>query len=253
MVYIANAWDSKADTEIRIFSNCDTVELFLNGVSLGEKGHDTTIWGPHGDVDPSAHPNGNGKEISAGALKNAPITFELDAYEAGELKAVGKINGEKAAEYVRKTPGQASQIVLRPESEAAVPLDGSSAKLVWIDITDSEGTVVTDAYTDVELEAEGPGMVVGAKTVTTKGGQLAVWVKSKRGNGDITLKASADGLNAAEITIPTEAVSGLPKVPEGGDADEYEVAGQEDENVFLNKSVRASSENENGGTGAELA
>lgn len=253
MVYIANAWDSKADTEIRIFSNCDTVELFLNGVSLGEKGHDTTIWGPHGDVDPSAHPNGNGKEISAGALKNAPITFELDAYEAGELKAVGKINGEKAAEYVRKTPGQASRIVLRPESEAAVPLDGSSAKLVWIDITDSEGTVVTDAYTDVELEAEGPGMVVGAKTITTKGGQLAVWVKSKRGNGDITLKASADGLNAAEITIPTEAVSGLPEVPEGGDADEYEVAGQEDENVFLNKSVRASSENANGGTGAELA
>ena len=88
MVYIANTWDAKADKEVRIFSNCDTVELFLNGKSLGEKGHDKTTWGPHGDGDPMHYPqNGAGKEISTDAMKNAPITFDLDKYEASELKA----------------------------------------------------------------------------------------------------------------------------------------------------------------------
>lgn len=248
MVFIANAWDDKADTEVRIFSNCDTVELFLNGKSLGEKGHDTTIWGPHGDVDPMNYPNGKGKEISADSLQNAPITFELDQYEAGELRAVGKINGKEAAEYIRRTPGQASTVALRPESDAAVPLDGSSAKLVWIDITDEAGTVVTDAYMDVDLETEGPGLVVGPKTITTKGGQLAVWVKSKRGSGDIRLRASADGLRTAEIVIPTEPVSGLDEAPEGGDADEYAESGKEAVNIFRGKASRASTENISGST-----
>lgn len=252
MVYIANTWDEKAETEVRIFSNCDTVELFLNGKSLGEKGHDETTWGPHGDGDPMYYPGENaGKEISTDAMKNAPITFELDKYEKGELKAVGKIAGKEVAEYVRKSPEAAAKIQLRPESEAKVPLDGSSAKLVWIDITDTNGTVVPSAYTDVNLEVEGPGLVVGAKTITTKGGQLAVWVRSKRGEGDITLKATADGLESASVTIPTSKVEGLPAPLEGSDADEYEYNKTQEEtqesNIFLNKSSRASTENNQNG------
>ena len=252
MVYIANTWDEKADKKVRIFSNCDTVELFLNGKSLGEKGHDKTIWGPHGDVDPSQHPSVNsGKEISAESIKNAPITFDLAKYEKGELKAVGKIDGKEVAEYVRKSPETASEIKLRPESDAQVALDGSSAKLVWIDITDKNGTVVPSAYTDVKLEVEGPGLVVGSKTITTKGGQLAVWVRSKRGEGDITLKASADGLKTATVTIPTSKVEGLPDAVEGSDADEYEYNKEHEEtqesNIFFNKTSRASTENTGNG------
>ena len=250
MVYIANAWDMHADnTEVRIFSNCDTVELFVNGESIGEQGHDTIIWGPHGDGNPAGYPSGNsGKDISADKLRNAPITFDLSDYEAGrgELRAVAKIDGEEVAEYVRKAPEAATTIKLRPESDAAVPLDGSSAKLVWIDITDKNGTVVTDAYTDVNLEVEGPGVIVGPKTITTRGGQLAVWVRSRRGEGDITLTATGENLNSASVTIPTSEVSGLPEVPEGGDAYDYEEAQEEvTENIFLNKPSRASSENIN--------
>lgn len=252
MVYIANTWDAKADKEVRIFSNCDTVELFLNGKSLGEKGHDETTWGPHGDGDPLHYPqDGAGKEISTDAMKNAPITFDLDKYEAGELKAVGKIDGKEVTEYIRKSPEAAMQIQLRPESNAKVPLDGSSAKLVWIDITDKNGTVVPSAYTDVNLEVEGPGLVVGPKTVTTKGGQLAVWVKSKRGSGDITLTATSENLKATSVVIPTSEVQGLPEVPEGGDADEYENTkddeNAQDGNIFLNKASRASTENTQNG------
>ncbi len=254
MVFIANAWDEKADTEVRIYTNCDTVELFLNGKSLGEKGHDETIWSPHGDGSLVNFPDPDlAKEIPADSLENPPITFRLDAYEPGELKAVAKIDGVERATYIRRTPKAASGIQLRPESEEPLPLDGSSAKLVWIDVTDSQGTVVTSDYSDISLEVEGPGFVVGPKTIAARGGQVGVWVKSKRGAGEITLTATSEGLESASVTIPTKEVEGLPPVPEGGDADEYEAQKNQPENIFLGKSASASTENENGATGAETA
>lgn len=193
MVYIANLWDSAADnSEVRVFSNCDEVALYYNDELVAVQGHDETMWGPHGDTSESGSPgSGAGKEISTENLEYPPVTFDLGAYTAGEgtLRAVGLIDGEEAAEYVRKAPGEAASVQLRPQDDSALKLDGSDARLVWIDIADADGTVVTDAYTDVDLSITGPGLIVGPKTVQTRGGQLAVWVKSKRGEGEITLTA----------------------------------------------------------------
>ena len=253
MVYIANLWDQDTpkDTEVkvRIYSNCDTVELFLNGKSLGEKGHDTMIYGPHGDGNHLNYPaSGAGKEIKADALVNAPITFTVPSYEAGELKAVGKTGGTKQAEYIRRTPGAASRIALRPENEEKLPLDGSSAKLVWIDVTDENGTVVTDDYSDISMTIEEPGLIVGPDTITTKAGQLAVWVRSRRGTGNIVLRAEADNMRPASISLETEEVNGLPETPEGGDQDEFENQNKESDNIFLNKKSSSSTNNTNGET-----
>ena len=193
MVYIANLWDSAADnSEVRVFSNCDEVALYYNDELVAVQGHDETMWGPHGDTSESGSPgSGAGKEISTENLEYPPVTFDLSAYTAGEgtLRAVGLIDGEEAAEYVRKAPGEAASVQLRPQDDSALKLDGSDARLVWIDIADADGTGVTDAYTDVDLSITGPGLIVGPKTVQTRGGQLAVWVKSKRGEGEITLTA----------------------------------------------------------------
>ena len=193
MVYIANLWDSAADnSEVRVFSNCDEVALYYNDELVAVQGHDETMWGLHGDTSESGSPgSGAGKEISTENLEYPPVTFDLSAYTAGEgtLRAVGLIDGEEAAEYVRKAPGEAASVQLRPQDDSALKLDGSDARLVWIDIADADGTVVTDAYTDVDLSITGPGLIVGPKTVQTRGGQLAVWVKSKRGEGEITLTA----------------------------------------------------------------
>ena len=193
MVYIANLWDSAADnSEVRVFSNCDEVALYYNDELVAVQGRDETMWGPHGDTSESGSPgSGAGKEISTENLEYPPVTFDLSAYTAGEgtLRAVGLIDGEEAAEYVRKAPGEAASVQLRPQDDSALKLDGSDARLVWIDIADADGTVVTDAYTDVDLSITGPGLIVGPKTVQTRGGQLAVWVKSKRGEGEITLTA----------------------------------------------------------------
>lgn len=257
MVYIANLWDQDADNkEVRIFSNCDEVALYLDGKLIGTQGHDKTMWGPHGDGSEVDYPQeGAGKYISTEDLKYPPITFDLSAYTAGkgELKAVGIIDGQEKAEYIRRASQAAAAVKLRPETEKALQLDGSDARLVWIDIVDENGTVVTESYDKVDLSVEGPGLIVGPKTIKTKAGQLAVWVRSKRGEGDITLTAQAEGLEPASVQIKTETVTGLPQVPEGGDSDEYERQENEAANIFLGKTATASSENLQGATGEETA
>ncbi|OUP49009.1 discoidin domain-containing protein [Lachnoclostridium sp. An181] len=247
MVYIANLWDQDADnSEVRVFSNCDTVALYLDGKLIEERGHDETMWGPHGDTSEVNSPSADaGKEISTENLEYAPITFDLSDYEAGkgELKAVGKIDGVEQAEYIRRAPQAAQSVQLVERNDGKIKLDGSDAKLLWVNIVDENGTVVTDSYDEVSFSVEGPGLVVGPKTIKVRGGQLGVWVKSKRGEGNITLTASADGLAPASIVLETEAVEGLPEVPEGGDADEYEFQETADANIFLGKATSASTEN----------
>lgn len=159
------------------------------------------------------------------------------------------LNGEAVETYIRQAPGTASQITLTAENDEALKLDGSTAKLVWVDVRDENGTVVNTANHTINFTTEGPGFVIGEKAVQVRGGQWAVWVRSTRGEGDITLKATCDGLTAATITIPTQTVEGLPEVPEGGDADETGFVHPEPPaapvSIFLNKTASASSININ--------
>ena len=137
-----------------MFSNCDEVALYYNDELVAVQGHDETMWGPHGDTSESGSPgSGAGKEISTENLEHPPVTFDLSAYTAGEgtLRAVGLIDGEEAVEYVRKAPGEAASVQLRPQDDSALKLDGSDARLVWIDIADADGNLTLD--TDAALKA----------------------------------------------------------------------------------------------------
>ena len=250
MVYIANTWASDSPNQVRVFSNCDKVELYLNDTLISSQEPDKTMWDPrgsYGDGDYKKQPsNTSGAEVSTEGLEHPPFTFDLsnDTPGEGTLKAVGYIGDEKRVEYIRSAPEAPSQITLQPENDEALKLDGSTAKLVWVDVRDVNGTVVNTANNEITFAAEGPGIVIGEKKVAVRGGQWAVWVRSKRGNGDITLTAAAEGLKSASLTIKTQAVEGLPAVPEGGDADETEFEFEEvQENIFLNKAATASSVN----------
>ena len=269
MVFVANSWASDSPDQVRVFSNCDEVELFVNGESIGRQTPDTQMWGPHGDGSPNNYPaEGAGKYISTENLKHPPFTFDLSAYTPGEgtITAVGYIDGQQVAEYVRRAPEEAAQLTLEAENDEPLKLDGSTAKLVWVDVRDANGTVVNTADNAITFSVDGPGIVVGdkteadegqaTKTITALGGQMGVWVRSKRGSGDITLTATSNGLTTATLTIPTETVEGLPEVPEGGDADEADYVAPEQpatDNLFLNKPASASSENTSSQLGVEAA
>ncbi len=249
MIYIANTWASDSPDQVRIYSNCERVNLYLDGELIESRTPDKTMYDPRGNFSDSqygAQPNASsGAVVSTEHLEHPPFTFDLSDYTPGEgtLRAVGLIAGEECAEYVRSAPETEAAISLTAENEEPLKLDGSTAKLVWVDVVDENGTVVNTSDTEVSFETEGPGFVIGEKTVAVRGGQWAVWVRSKRGGGEIVLRAKADGLTAAELVIPTETVEDLPKVPYGGDADETDFIQIADKNnLALNKPASAQSQ-----------
>ncbi len=65
-----------------MMSNCDEVELFVNGRSAGRLAPNSLMNLPH------------------------PMTVFENALELGEMTVVGYINGEKAAEHTVRTPGK---------------------------------------------------------------------------------------------------------------------------------------------------
>lgn len=249
MVYIANTLSKTSPEDVTVFTNCDEVELYVDGVSIGKQTPDKQYYGPN-----------SGKMISTESLKHPPITFVGANSSASELKAVGYIGGEAVAEYTVKAPKKASALKLVAETDKALCANGSDLRLIWVYVVDENGTVTVDEDAYITLEAEN-GHVLGYEALNTRGGAIGVWVRAvpSTSDGKITLTAKADGLAEGTVVIPTagyEHADGYVDV-----ANEYsgEVEGKIEkpvelgENIALGKPVSASSENYNGNIGTESA
>ena len=127
-------WDLKEEGEdvcVRVVTNCETVELVLNGKSLGEK------------------------EM----VKYAHVDFDVK-YEAGEIKAIGKNGGVAVCECVRRTSGHAYKVVLEPDRQT-ITADGCDAVVVYAKIYDEKGDVVSFADNEVRFRVEGAANIIG--------------------------------------------------------------------------------------------
>lgn len=93
VLYIANYWTNTSAKDVMVLSNCDEVELFVNGNSIGKLAPNTFENIPH-----------------------PAFVFKNVKFEEGELKAVGYVDGVSVAEYVRNTPKEASKLVLSADS-----------------------------------------------------------------------------------------------------------------------------------------
>lgn len=273
MIYIANTWASDSPKDVRVYTNCDTVELYYNGDLIEKKTDaDNEMWDPRAKLqdgtggDKPEKLEGQGEMVSTEHIEYPPFTFNLtDKATPGEgtLTVKGYINGEEepAAEFTRSAPGAASKLELEAENQEPLKLDGSTAKLVWVRVQDANGTTVNTANDTVKFSTEGPGYVVGSKEVGVRGGEWAVWVRGQRETAQtretgqpIVLKAESGSLEGAQIEIATETVPGLPDKPAEGDRDDD---GFEQPalpvNIMEGKAATASSVNTAGGGKKEEA
>jgi len=172
--------------EVKVYSSCDEVELFLNNQSLGKR------------------PTNRSTKFMA--------VYKV-AYAAGELKAVGYDNGKKIKTAILKTAGEATQIQLSADRKT-IQSDNEDLSYVTVELVDKNGTRNPNADNLVHFEIEGPGMIAGvgnANPVSVESYQLPqrkawhgrcmVIIKSKKSAGDIVLKATSPGLSDAEIVI----------------------------------------------------
>ncbi len=166
MVFIANYWTAGSSPHVRVFSNGDEVELFLNGKSIGRQKSGPSKVYPH-----LAHP---------------PVEFDAGRFEAGELKALAYAGGKVIATHIVRTPGAPVKLAVTRDDAGVAPVNGD---LVFLRarLTDAEGNVVPENGRKVKFSVKDGYEIVGADTATTEAGIASVLVRVGRNSG----KASA--------------------------------------------------------------
>ncbi len=165
---------------IQVYGGGDSVELFLNGKSLG--------------VQPC------GKETNFETQYNT-------VYEPGELVAVAYEKGEEVGRTSLKTSGKASKVALSAEMYETLVF-------VNVDILDEDGLLVADSKAPLSIQVVGPAELlafggVGAlhkkgyefpETTAGEGHALAILKMEKQGE-KITVTVSGEGLEEASVEI----------------------------------------------------
>lgn len=206
-------WKGKEGQMIPVtcFTNCETVELFLNGRSLGVKGYEFPRMGMEGRW-------GNLPDRAKVLRTTADLHLSWDVpYEPGALKAVGTKDGKDFATAEVFTTGQPAAIGLSCDRES-LGTDWRDVAHVTVQILDDKGRVVPTADNEVTFEIEGAGCIVGtdngnpashddykSKLRKAFNGLCLALVKSNGKAGRIHLRAVAPGLQFAEVTIVSRA------------------------------------------------
>jgi beta-galactosidase len=182
MVYIANYWNDSLYRDVKVYSNCEEVELFLNGKSVARQIPDT------GRVSSN--------------LKHPPFTFKLSSYTPGELKAVGYIKGVKAAETKVETPGSPVKLIL------TVDLSGKELKagrndmvFVYASVCDKKGNIVPNDSRKITFKVESDASLIGANSIEAEAGIATVLLKAGNKAGNIKISAKADGVEEGVLKI----------------------------------------------------
>lgn len=187
-------WSNGANIEVWAYSNCDSVELFLNGTSLGSK-----------NVGTAGH-----------------LTWNVP-YSAGTLRAKATKGNTVVYDEV-VTAGSASEVSLKPD-RTSITADGKDLVYIETDIVDSKGTIVPTADNEVKFSISGPGVIVGVdngnsislesyKGDTRKAynGKCLVIVQPTKYNGNIVVTATSSGLKSNSVTIKSSGGAEAPVI-----------------------------------------
>ncbi|HNW50890.1 MAG TPA: glycoside hydrolase family 2 TIM barrel-domain containing protein [Prolixibacteraceae bacterium] len=151
MVFIASYWNEQSPLNVRVFSNCDEVELLLNGKSQGLQKPDQNTISNH--------------------LNHPPFTFNLKAFEKGELIAKGFIGGKEVASRTIHTPETPSKFELKIDESGCAPKAGvNDVVFVVARLVDSNGTVVPLNGVKVNFQIEGDAKILNPEEITTEAG-----------------------------------------------------------------------------------
>jgi beta-galactosidase len=204
-IHIVGHWNYAPGTrkDVTVISGADSVELLLNGRSLGRG------------------------ERSAGFLH----TFPGVAYEAGELKALGYDGGKPAATAVLQTAGAPAALRLKAiTGPHGLRADGADMALFEVEVVDAQGrrNPIALDMVDFRLDgpaewrggiAQGPGNYILKTSLPVEGGVNRVLVRSTTRAGAITLAASAAGLQPASVSLQSHAVAQQGGLAPGSAAD----------------------------------
>ena len=173
LVHICGHWnwaEGKPRT-VTVVSNCDTVELYHNGHTLGAiSGEECPVW-----------------QVS---------------FAPGTLKAVGLREGA-TTEHAIRTAGSAAALELRASIDE-LRADGSDMSELTVRVIDSNGISVPDEEFTVRFDVDALGSVHGlggTPAVTTANGLGRIILRAGTVPGAIAVRAACDGLRGATVVV----------------------------------------------------
>ena len=177
------------EESIEVYTNCEQVELFLNGKSLGSQLR-----------KPDA----------------SPLVWKV-AFAPGVLRASGRNEAQEVATASLQTAGKPARIMLTSD-RARLSSDWEEVAFVTVQIVDKDGVLIPDAQDKISFSMTGPGVIAAvdngdlishesfqsAERRLYRGRCLAI-VRAVGNGGPITLTASAIGYPSTNLLIETTA------------------------------------------------
>ena len=182
-------WPGKEGDSIKVhcYTNCEEVELFLNGKSIGKQK----------------------------AIPYTKLIWPL-IYQPGKLEARGYKGGKVITKDIIETSSAPSQIVLSSDCKT-LKADGCDVAVIRVAIKDAKGRMVPTADNLVKFAIEGPGRIIGtgngnpsshepdkATQRMAFNGYCMVLVQTNKQAGEIRLKASSETLKGSEVILKAE-------------------------------------------------
>ncbi|MDP6038520.1 MAG: glycoside hydrolase family 2 TIM barrel-domain containing protein, partial [Candidatus Latescibacteria bacterium] len=190
MIHLLPHWTHPGKEGIKIpivaYTNCESVELFLNNENLGEQKY-----------------------------KDEQLVWQVP-YTPGTLRVEGKVNGTVVTSKTVKTANEPSGICITPD-KTQCKANQTDIVHLEIDIVDANGTLVPQADHLIHFTIDGPAKLIGVdngdpldlspyKTPERKAfrGKCLLIVQMTDQTGKITITAQAEGLHPSTQTITSE-------------------------------------------------
>ena len=188
MVHILPHWNWKGKEGVEIpvvaYSNCESVELFLNGKSLGEKNMDDKM----------------------------DLVWQVP-YKAGVMVAKGKNGGKVVSIKEISTSGSPAKIQLLADRKT-ISANGQDVVHLEINIQDDHNNFVPDALNRINFKVEGDATIIGvdngdplneksynSNSLKVFNGKCLVIIKATKTKSEFTFYAGSDGLTGASVRV----------------------------------------------------
>ena len=179
------------EVELWAYSNCDEVELIVNGKKLGRQ----------------AMP------------KNGHLKWKA-VYQLGKVVAYGYKNGKRTMTQVIETTKPAYKLVLKSDRQE-IMADGRDVAVITVELQDQKGRIVPDACPMLNLTLEGEGRILGVGngdpmylgadhpkehncksfSIPAFNGLAQVIVQSSENPSQVTLRCQSEKLQTGSVCV----------------------------------------------------
>ena len=174
-------------TKALVCSNCDHLKVYIVGRLVAEADPDRTQF-PH--------------------LRYAPFTVDLEKAVSnwGDLRIEGYLQGKQVIAKTLSGKGVDQKFALLPD-DTQLNADGADTTRVVLRVTDEFGAIRPFANDAVQMQLQGPAVLIGDNPFALVGGTGAVWIRAKEQPGTVRLMAKHPVLGTQQIQIEVTAVA----------------------------------------------